>query len=87
MVSGVDHPDLPEHHYLEGYFHTLPTMDDVLSANPRSGHGMQKPAASARLRAFGEALRQVNSPLLEELALACPEGGEQGFHLSTAEVN
>eukprot|EP00438_Fugacium_kawagutii_P027915 Skav231461 [mRNA] locus=scaffold1847:975795:976691:- [translate_table: standard] len=37
---------------------------------------MQKPAASARLRAFGEALRQVNAPLLEELALACPEGSQ-----------
>lgn len=73
--SCVDHPQLPGHHYLEGYFHTLPMDLAVPSPNVRSGAAdAAKPPAPQRLAAFGEALRRKNRRLLEELAEQCPAG-------------
>ena len=74
LESHVDHPNLPKHLYLEGYFHTLPTDAAVISANPRSGLEMRKPPASRRLRGFAEALRRCNRRTLQSLSRACPEG-------------
>lgn len=70
--SCVDHPQLPGHHYLEGYFHTLPGDLPVESPNVRSGVPSATPPAPRRLRAFAEALRRRNRRLLEDLAEQCP---------------
>ncbi|CAE7042276.1 DDX47 [Symbiodinium sp. CCMP2456] len=69
----VDHPNLPGHHYLEGYFHTLPGAEPFPSVNPRCGRDMLKPAASLRLRAFAEGVRRANSEFLARMAADCPE--------------
>ena len=73
FVQCVDHPSLPGHHYLEGYFHTLPHAEPVLSVNPRSGGNMLKPAASLRLRAFAEGVRRANAEFLARMAAGFPE--------------
>ena len=69
----VDHAALPEHHYMEGYFHTLGSSA-VVSANPRTGGSMPKPAANLQLRAFAQSLRAANAEVLCKLAADCPEG-------------
>ena len=71
FVRCVDHPSLPGHQYLEGYFHTLPSAKPVRSVNPRLGLDMQKPAASLRLRAFAEGVRRANAEFLEGMATDC----------------
>ena len=72
----VDYPQLPDHHYYEGYFHargggrpgdsgfdaSLPAKG---SLHPRTGRCFDKPAAPPRLRAFIEAFRRVNQPWLD----------------------
>ena len=74
----IDHPTLPKHFYLEGYFHTIPSAlnrsSTILSANPRSGRQGPTPPAPGRALAFAEALRQANAEKLADLAKACPEG-------------
>eukprot|EP00435_Cladocopium_sp_Y103_P026866 s3216_g6.t1 len=75
VVSSTHMARLPGHHYLEGYFHTLPMDLAVPSPNVRSGAAdAAKPPAPQRLAAFGEALRRKNRRLLEELAEQCPAG-------------
>eukprot|EP00439_Symbiodinium_sp_Y106_P057779 s4539_g8.t1 len=73
FVQCVDHPNLPGHHYLEGYFHTLPGAEPFPSVNPRCGGDMLKPAASLRLRAFAEGVRRANAGFLARMAADCPE--------------
>ena len=75
----VDHPDLPKHFYLEGYFHSMPSTAELASANPCSGHACTLPPAPRRLRAFAEALRRGNAARLRELAEGCPEGAVFGY--------
>lgn len=68
----VDYPMLPDHIYYEGYFHTLAQDGPVSSVHPRQGMQFDKPTADSRLRAFCEAVREVNSSVLAEAAKAVP---------------
>lgn len=58
------------HIYYEGYAHAkwASRNTPVLSMNPRFGVDYEKPAAPSELMAFAEALRRVNSPLLDALS-------------------
>ena len=64
----IDYPHIPEHHYIEGYFHGLETSQSFQSLNPRTGHGFAKPAAPTRLRAFLTTFRQQNHNWLQPLS-------------------
>lgn len=57
----VDHPQLPGHRYMEGYFHSLSTRGAVPSVHPRWGCELQRAAAPAALAAFCEAFRRANA--------------------------
>eukprot|EP00455_Lapot_gusevi_P027167 TRINITY_DN2873_c0_g1_i2.p1 TRINITY_DN2873_c0_g1~~TRINITY_DN2873_c0_g1_i2.p1 ORF type:complete len:351 (-),score=36.04 TRINITY_DN2873_c0_g1_i2:42-1094(-) len=65
----VDYPELPQHVYYEGYFHSYPASGPgpYFSFNPRNGLDFEKPAAPVELRAFYAAIRQVNQPLLQDI--------------------
>jgi len=63
----VDYPQLTEHHYYEGYFHSKPTSKKVQSLHPRKGHEYEKPAAPLPLRAFFHSFRQINSEWINDL--------------------
>lgn len=53
----------------EGYYHSLPTSEDVYSRNPNPliGKDFDKPAASPFTRAFYEAFRVVNEGVFDAL--------------------
>lgn len=61
----VDYPQLREHVYYEGYFHSLRQSQAVQSLNPRRGYPFDKPAAPVQLRAFYTAFRETNRAAFE----------------------
>lgn len=73
----VDHRDVPDHIYYEGYYHGL-TQNEALSAiNPRQGIEMQKEAAPVCFRAFLSAFKKVNRATLQKAVTGTPL---QPFH-------
>jgi len=65
----VDHPDIPAHRYLEGYFHSIPAENQklVASVHPRLGCELQRSPAPAPLFAFCEAFRRLNAAFFARL--------------------
>jgi len=63
----VDYPQLTDHKYYEGYFHSQPTSKPVKSLHPRKGHEYLKPAAPLPLRAYFHCFRQINSEWSNDL--------------------
>jgi len=63
----VDYPQLTDHKYYEGYFHSKPTSKPVQSLHPRKGHEYLKPAAPLPLRAYFHCFRQINSEWSNDL--------------------
>ncbi|PRP89019.1 hypothetical protein PROFUN_02297 [Planoprotostelium fungivorum] len=70
FYSCVDYPELPDHVYYEGYFHSQTTNSAVSSINPRDGSPFQKPAAPSSIRGFCIAFRDKNRGRLETIANA-----------------
>jgi len=68
----VDHPEVPDHIYFEGVFHTLTTTKSIIAMHPRFGRDHEKPSAPHALRGFAIAFRKLNASWLSEI---CREGG------------
>lgn len=64
----VDHPAVPEHQYLEGYFHALNVPGPVPSVHPRKGKPLQRCPAPLQLQALCESIRRQNAESFGELA-------------------
>jgi len=73
----VDYPELTEHNYYEGYFHSKSTSKAVLSVHPRKGYEYQKIAAPLPLRAFYGSLRRINSDWINDLKTKLSKLAEQ----------
>lgn len=68
LQKAIDYPKSKDTHtYYEGYFHSMPTSDALVSRNPRSGHEFQKPAAGDFIRGFYHSFRNLNSPFFTDL--------------------
>eukprot|EP00656_Telonema_subtile_P000011 TRINITY_DN10003_c0_g1_i7.p1 TRINITY_DN10003_c0_g1~~TRINITY_DN10003_c0_g1_i7.p1 ORF type:complete len:296 (-),score=53.02 TRINITY_DN10003_c0_g1_i7:614-1501(-) len=65
----VDHPNIPDHIYYEGYRYAATVDHPLQTMHPRKGGTMTRSAAPKELRAFLEAVRQVNRELFSELRL------------------
>jgi len=63
----VDHPQLPDHIYYEGYFHSYNTDEPIESINPRNTRTFNKPAAPKLLRSFYIAFRDKNKLKFEAI--------------------
>ena len=67
FVKCIDYPQLPDHVYYEGYFHSCPSDGVVPSLNPRSGQTIDKQAAPNIIRAFFIAFKTKNFDALTSM--------------------
>lgn len=63
----VDYPQLKQHIYYEGYFHSRARNYAVPSLNARNGRDYAKPPAPVPLRAFFAVFREVNKDVFAEM--------------------
>lgn len=73
--KAIDYPELTNHFYYEGYFHSRPSPAPFHSMNARYGYDFDKPSGPLRLTAFLETLRRVNASwtdhMISELSKLC----------------